>query len=130
MSKPIIRSYSDLLKEQERLRFELDVHKETLNNQVQAIKQKLAPVGTILGAIGSITAAGAASPLLKSGVGLVMDMFIKKRMFKNSGLITGLLGSFLLRNVAGKVVAGTAGVLLTKAFSMFKNRNKKEPKPV
>jgi len=129
MNKPIIRSYKDLLLEQERLRGQLQMQKEALNEQVQVIKEKLAPVGKILGVVGSITSATTKNPLLSGGVGLALDMLLKKRLFRKSGLVTGILGSFLLRNVASKVVAGTAGALLAKMFGKKEEKKAKETKP-
>lgn len=114
MSKPIIRSYDDLLLEKERLRTQLDTQKSELNGRIREVKEKLAPVGTILSAIGGITALGAGNPLLKTGVGFAVDMLLKKKLFKGSGLLKGLVGSFLVRNVATKILTGTAGVLLGK----------------
>jgi ribosomal protein L29 len=125
MNKPMINSYDDLLKEQERLRKQLNVQKAELNDRITIVKEKLAPVGTILSAVSGIAAMGAKNPLVTSGIGLAVDMFVKKRLFKNTGLITGILGSFLLRNVATKVVAGTAGVLVSK---LIKSLGKKSPK--
>ena len=124
MSKPIIRSYKDLQKEQERLRAELDLHKAALNEKVHAIKQKLAPVGAVLGAISGMAAASAKNPLISSGIGLAVDMLLKKKLFKKSGLITGILGGFLVRNVAGKVLTGAAGALIGKLLT-----KKKKPVP-
>jgi hypothetical protein len=126
MSKPIIRSYKDLLLEQERLRNQLQLQKQTLNEQVQAVKEKLAPIGKVLGIVSGIAAAGAKNPLISSGVGLAVDMFIKKRLFKKSGLITGLVSSFLLRGVASKVLAGAAGAVIGK---LFKKKDPKAPHP-
>ena len=125
MNKPIIRSYQDLLLEQERLRSQLQTQKHALNEQIQAVKEKLAPVGKILGAVSGIASATAKNPLLSSGIGLAVDMFIKKRLFKKSGLITGLLGSFLLRGAATKVIAGAAGALVGKLFKKAQSKNPK-----
>lgn len=127
MSKPVIKSYDDLLLEKERLRTQLNVQKNELNDRIRNVKEKLAPVGTILSAVGGITAMGASNPMLKTGVGFAVDMLLKKKLFKNSGLITGLIGSFLVRNVATKVVAGTAGMLLGKLAKKLVTR--KSPKP-
>jgi hypothetical protein len=120
MNKPIIRSYKDLQKEQERLRAELDMHKAAINEKVQAIKQKLAPVGTVLSAVSGIAAASIKNPLVTSGIGLAVDMLVKKRLFKKSGLVTGLLGGFLVRNVATKVLTGAAGMLIGKLLTKKK----------
>jgi len=127
MNKPVINSYEDLLQEQQRLRTQLNVQKAELNGRIRAVKEKLAPVGTILSAVGGIAALGAKNPMVTSGIGLAVDMFVKKRMFKNSGLITGILGSFLLRNVATKVVAGTAGVLIGKLIKKLATRKSQKP---
>jgi hypothetical protein len=124
MSKPIIRSYKDLQKEQERLRVELNMHKAAFNEKVQTIKQKLAPVGAVLGAVSGMAAASAKNPLISSGIGLAVDLLLKKRLFKKSGLLTGILGGFLVRNVAGKVLTGAAGALIGKLLT-----KKKKPVP-
>lgn len=127
MSKPIIRSYNDLLLEQERLRNKLQLQKQQLNDQVQVVKEKLAPVGKVLNAVSGFASATTKNPLLSSGIGLAVDMLIKKRLFRKSGLVTGLLGSFLLRGVATKVAAGAAGVLIGKLFQ--KKKDKAPPAP-
>jgi hypothetical protein len=127
MNKPVIRSYEDLLLEKERLRFQLNTQKTELNGRIQGLKEKLAPVATILSVIGGITAMSPKNPMVNTGVGIAVDMFLKKKLFKNSGLITGVLSSFLLRNVATKLVGGVAGALIGKAISKFVKR-KKTPK--
>ncbi|NII25866.1 hypothetical protein HB364_12275 [Pseudoflavitalea sp. X16] len=126
MNKPMIRTYDDLLQEKARLRIQLDAQKAELNGRIRDLKEKLAPVGSILSAIGGITAMGAANPVLKTGVGLAVDIFLKKKLFKNSGLITGLLGSFVVRNVATKVVGGAVGLLIGKLVKKLASR--KSPK--
>lgn len=126
MNKPVIRSYEDLLQEQERLRNQLNAQKAELNERIRNVKEKLAPVGTILSAVGGIAAMGSNNPVLKTGIGLAVDMFLKKRLFKGSGFITGILGSFLVRNIATKVAAGTAGVLIGKLLKKLATRKKTE----
>ncbi|MDF2190278.1 hypothetical protein [Paraflavitalea sp. CAU 1676] len=126
MSKPVINNYEDLIREQERLRKQLDVKKQELNGRIREVKEKLAPVGTILSAIGGITALGAKNPAIKTGIGLAVDMLVKKKLFKGSGLLTGLIGSFLVRNVATRVAAGAAGVIIGGLVKKFASR-KKEP---
>lgn len=119
MSKPVIKNYDDLLKEQERLRTQLQAKKTELNGRIRDVKEKLAPVGTIISAIGGITALGAKNPLVKTGVGFLVDMLVKKKMFKKSGLLGGLVGSFLMRNVATRLAAGAAGVVLGGLVKKF-----------
>lgn len=123
----MIRTYDDLLLEKARLRAQLDAKKAELNGRITHLKEKLAPVGAILSAIGGITAMGAANPVLKTGVGLAVDMFLKKKLFKKSGLITGLVGSFLVRNVATKVVGGAAGLLIGKLLKKLAGRKSHKP---
>lgn len=128
MNKPVIKNYEDLLQEQERLRMQLQAKKTELNGRIRDVKEKLAPVGTIISAIGGITALGRNNPALKTGIGLAVDMFLKKKVFKKTGLLGGLVGSFLLRNVATRVAAGAAGVVLggmVKKFAGRKARKKK-----
>lgn len=127
MNKPLIKSYDDLLQEQDRLRKQLNVQKTELNGRIREVKEKLAPVGTILSAIGGISAFTAKNPMVKSGIGLAVDMFVKKRLFRKSGLVTGILGSFLLRNVATKVVAGAAGVLISTLVKKLAGRKSRKP---
>lgn len=127
----MIRTYEDLLQEKARLSKQLDAQKAELNGRIRHLKEKLAPVGTILSAIGGITAMGAANPVLKTGVGLAVDVLLKKKLFKKSGLVTGLLGSFLVRNVATKIVGGAAGVLIGKLVKkLARRKSHKPPGPV
>ncbi len=128
----MIKNYDDLLKEQERLRGQLQAKKTELNGRIREVKEKLAPVGTIISAIGGITALGAKNPAIKTGVGLVVDLLLKKKLFKGTGLVGGLVSSFLLRNVVGKVAAGAAGVVLgglVKKFASKKSGKSPAPTP-
>lgn len=127
MNKPVIRSYEDLLQEQDRLRKQLNAQKTELNGRIRDVKEKLAPVGTIISAIGGISAFGAKNPMIKSGIGLAVDMLVKGRLFKKSGLVTGILGSFLVRNVATKVAAGAAGVLISTLIKKLASRKSQRP---
>lgn len=130
MNKPVIRTYEDLLQEKERLRNQLQVKKTELDGRINTLKEKLAPVGTILSAIGGITALGTKNPMVKSGIGLAVDLLLKKKLFQKSGLLTGILGSFLVRNVATKVVAGTAGVIIGNLVKKWAARKSgKAPMP-
>lgn len=130
MNKPVIRSYEELLQEKERLRTQLQAKKTELNGRITTLKGKLAPVGTILSAIGGITALGASNPMVKSGIGLAVDLFLKKKLFQKSGLLTGILGSFLIRNVATKLLAGTAGVVIGNLIKKWAARkSRKDPMP-
>lgn len=129
MSKPVIRTYDELLAEKKRLRTQLQTQKAELNGRVTNLKEKLAPIGAIISAIGGIKALGAKSPLVKTGAGLAVDLLLKKRLFKKSGLVTGLVGSFLIRNVATKLLAGTAGVVAAKLIKKFITDKKKKPTP-
>ncbi|AXY78366.1 hypothetical protein D3H65_32175 [Paraflavitalea soli] len=127
MNKPVIKSYEDLLQEQDRLRKQLNTQKAELNGRIREVKEKLAPVGTIISAIGGISAMGAKNPMIKSGIGLAVDMFLKGRLFRKSGLVTGILGSFLVRNVATKVAAGAAGALIGTLIKKFTHRKPGKP---
>lgn len=129
MSKPVIKSYDDLLLEKERLQAQLKVKQTELNERIGVLKDKLAPVGTILSALSGITAFGAKNPMVKTGVGLAVDMLLKKKLFKKSGILTGLIGSFLVRNVATKLMAGTAGMLLGKLAQKLATRKTPKPAP-
>ena len=130
MNKPVIKSYEDLMQEQDRLRKQLNVQKTELNGRIRDVKEKLAPVGTIISAIGGISAFGAKNPMIKSGIGLAVDMFLKGRLFKKSGLVTGILGGFLVRNVATKVAAGAAGALISTLIKKLASRkSQKAAKP-
>ena len=130
MNKPVIRSYEDLMLEKERLRIQLYTQRTELNGRIQDLKEKLAPVGTILSVVGGITALSAKNPMVNTGVGLAVDMLLKKKLFKNSGLITGVLSSFLLRNVATRVVGGVAGALIARVVKSFvKSKEAKAAKP-
>lgn len=132
MSKPVIKNYEDLLQEQERLRKQLEAKKTELNGRIRDVKEKLAPVGTVISAIGGITALSARNPALKTGIGFAVDMLLKKKVFKKTGILGGLVGSLLLRNVATRVAAGAAGVVLgglVKKFATRKARKERSPKP-
>ncbi|HLO81254.1 MAG TPA: hypothetical protein VK166_09855 [Chitinophagaceae bacterium] len=92
-----IVSYKDLLEEEERLTEEFNRHKARVAEDINIIKLKLQPAGQALNFMGRMASGPLQSGLVSKGANLAIDLLSKKYLFRGSGLLMTLAGSFLVK---------------------------------
>lgn len=110
-NKPAIRSYDDLLLEEETLRRQLSLQQATVSEQWGVVKQQFAPAAKLISGVGKITSGGGKG-LLKAGLNIGL------------GLLFNKTGAPVIRSMATGYVAEKAVGFLT---GLFKRKKKVPP---
>ena len=124
MTKPVIRTYDDLLKEKTRLKALLQAQKELIREDVEDIKEELKPIKSAIGVIGKFTTRDKSNPLLTSATETVVDLLVKKLVLARSGWLTKLVVPFLMKNVSSHLVNDNQGAIFSKLFSLFSKKKR------
>jgi uncharacterized membrane protein len=110
-----IRSYDDLLAEQERLRSQLKVQKEQIREDVIEIKEEFKPLMSLVRVLGKFTSRETRNEaLVTTGSSLAIDLIVKK--FLSGNILTRLFLPSMLKNVSSHVIYNNLGPFLGKLF--------------
>ena len=110
-----IRSYNDLLEEQERLRSQLKVQKEQIREDLTEIKEEFKPVLKLVRIVGKFTNSETRnSALVTTGSSLAVDLLAKK--FLAGNLLTRLFLPPMLKNVSSHMLYNNVVPFLSKLF--------------
>lgn len=112
-----IRTYDDLLREKQRLTALLQAQKELVRQDVQSIKQELAPVKKAIEWVGRLTTRDRNNVLLTGASDFLVDVIIKKGLLGRAGWITRIAIPFVAKNLSSHLLAGYKDVLLAKLAS-------------
>lgn len=112
-----IRTYDDLLREKQRLTALLQAQKELVRQDVQSIKQELAPVKKAIEWVGRLTTRDRNNVLLTGASDFLVDVIIKKGLLGRAGWITRIAIPFVAKNLSSHLLAGYKDVLLDKLTS-------------
>jgi len=101
-----IRTYNDLLLEEQRLTILANWHKDQLKADVQDIKAHLAPVARIASFVGRIAAPAKKYPLLGAGIGVGASLLAEKALARLRPVrwLAGLAGNLFQRLTVKKSV--------------------------
>lgn len=124
-----IRTYEDLLVEKARLTSLLSAQKELVRQDINEIKQELAPVRSAIAMIGKITTRENRYGLLTIAADSVIDLVVKKMLLYKAGWFTKLAVPFFMKNFSSHVIADNKDKIISKLASWFskKNADGKEP---
>jgi hypothetical protein len=95
-----INTYKDLLEEEQRLTMKLKRERTAIASGLYQIKSKFAPASALLGSVSNVLGNREKPSLVAQGVDMVIDVVTKKYLFKSSGWIMTLLGSYAVRGVS------------------------------
>jgi hypothetical protein len=119
-----ITTYDELLREKQRLQLQLEVHKSAVKMHVDEIKKKLNPVKNVIRFFSNFTSAPAANTLVGTGLGLSLELLIRKIFFSKTGWLTRMVGPILLKNFSANMLKKNKNVLIKKVKSIFHTNGK------
>lgn len=127
MTKPI-RTYEDLLEEKARLKLLLSAQKELIRQDINELKQELAPVKSAISMVGKFATKDNRSWLLTTAADTIIDLVVKRMVLSKAGFITKLAVPFFMKNFSSHVIADNKDKIISKLASWFgkKNANGKE----
>ena len=119
-----ITTYEELIREKQRLELQLEVHKSAVKMHVTELKKKLNPVKNVIRFFSNFSAPVASNSLVGAGVGLSVEMLIRKLFFAKTGWITRMIGPILLKNLSANMLAKNKNVLIKRVKALFHSNGK------
>ena len=128
MTKPI-RTYEDLLEEKARLKLLLSAQKELVRQDINQLKQELAPVRSAISMVGKFATKDNRSWILTTAADTIIDLVVKRMLLSKAGFFTKLAVPFFMKNFSSHIIADNKDKIISKLSSWFgkKNPNGKEP---
>src|SRR5688572_10037023 len=93
-----IRTYEDLEAEEKRLQALLYSHKENIKDSFALVKQGLNPFRKAANTVKKLFSRDRSNPLMSVGVGLGVDVLLRRFLLAKSGWLTKIVLPFLIRN--------------------------------
>ncbi len=121
-----ITTYEELLREKERLELQLEVHKYAVRVHVDHIKRKLNPLRNVIHFFSNFTAPAVSNTLVGTGVGLSLELLLRKLFFSKTGWVTKMVGPILLKNFSANMLKKNKDVLVKKVRSFFHTNGKQD----
>jgi hypothetical protein len=120
-----INSYEELLREQQRLKALLQTQKQIIRQDINEIKEELAPVKSVISFVGKLTTKGSGNPLLSGAAGTIIDLVIRKLVLARAGWITKLVVPFLVKNYSSHIIDDNEKSIFKTLLSWLPKRKKK-----
>src|SRR4030095_4276532 len=119
-----IRTYKDLLKEEERLTALLSAQKELLQYDLKLLKEQARPTLHAFGLIGKLFTKDRSAGLIGVGTNTLIELVVGRGLLKKADWVTKFMVPFFLKNATSHVIASTKkSTWLKKALSLFKKNN-------
>jgi hypothetical protein len=93
-----IKTYEDLEAEEKRLQALLYSHRENIKDSFVAVKQGLNPFKQAANTVRKLFSRDKSNPLMTVGVGLGVDVLLKRFLLAKSGWLTKIVIPFFVRN--------------------------------
>ena len=117
-----IRTYEDLEAEEKRLQALLYSHKENIKDSFAAVKQGLNPFEQTANTIRKLFSRDRSNPLLLAGVGLGVDVLLRRFVLTKSGWLTKIVIPFFIKNYSTHFINEyKTNKFLQKIGSFFKS---------
>lgn len=100
-----ISNYADLLREEEELKLQLQLHKDQIRMDIKEIKEELQPATHALTFVGKLFKKDRSNPIMSGGAGMVIDLIVKKLILSRAGWITRIMVPFFLKNYSSHLLS-------------------------
>lgn len=122
MTKPI-RTYEDLLEEKARLKLLLSAQKELVRQDINQLKQELAPVKSAISVVSKFTTKDYRSWILTTAADTIIDLVVKRMLLSKAGFFTKLVVPFFMKNFSSHIIADNKDKIISMLFSLFGKKN-------
>jgi hypothetical protein len=122
-----IRTYEDLLQEEQRLIQQLKGHEVLIREDLVSVRKHLAPVTRVFNNVGKAFTRDNRSPLINFGLEMGIDVFIRRFLLAKAGWFTKIVVPYLLKNYSSHIIGHEKRVkMVQKIQGLFA---KLRPKP-
>jgi hypothetical protein len=127
MNRPKIKTYEDLLQEEQRLFLQLKTQEELIKQDFAGIKEGMKPVNNVLTVIKNISTRDRTGPLINFGLDFGIDLVVRKFLLAKAGWFTKIVIPFLIKNYSSHLITEDKRIKLVKKIQNI--LNKVRPKP-
>ena len=136
MNKRVIKTYEDLLQEEQRLTTQLASYKELIRDDVTALKAGLNPIKRAAATVKNLFTFGDNGPLVNFGLKFGTDVFLRRILLGRANWIAKVVVPYVIKNYAShliteeqrKTIVKTVSNLLSKVM-MKKKKERFETAP-
>lgn len=126
-----IKTYEDLLQEEQRLTTQLASYKGVIQDDIAGLKASLNPVKRVASTVKNLFTFGDNGPLLNFGLKFGTDIFLRKLLLGRASWIAKVVVPYLIKNYASHLITEdqrkAVAKSLSKLFSKVLMKKKKEP---
>lgn len=126
--KAKLETVEDLRAERARLKNQLQLSRIQMRKNLTAIRTEINPVRQAAGALSDLLTTPQKG-LLNVGVGIGVDIILKKGLLARAGWLPRLVVPFIVRNVAANLIQKNKASLLENALIWVKKKTQKPIKP-
>src|SRR4051812_15868767 len=100
-----IRTYDDLLQEEQRLQARIKSHESLIRQDLIAVGESLKPVGKVYNFIKKVATRDHTGPLANFGIDFGIDMLVRKLILARAGWFTKILVPYVLKNYSSHIIS-------------------------
>jgi len=126
-----IKTYDDLLQEEQRLTAQMHSYKELVKQDISSIKEGLNPIKRSAKMVKNLFSREDKGPLLNFGLNLGMDVVLRRMLLGRAGWVAKVMVPYLVKNYASHLITEdqrkAVGKTVSKFISKILMKKKKEP---
>jgi hypothetical protein len=126
-----IRTYDDLVMEQQRLASLLKTQESTIKVDIAGVKEGLKPLGKAVDVVNKMATRDNTAPVLNFGMEMGIDLLIRRVILARAGWFTKIVIPFLVKNYSSHLIGEEKRELLIQKVKGFfkKIRPQAAPQP-
>ena len=114
-----IKTYEDLLQEEQRLTVQMHSYKDLIKEDIAGLKQGLNPVKRGAKMVKGLFSRGDNGQLLNFGLNFGMDVVLRRMLLARAGWVTKVMVPYLVKNYASHLVTEEQRKAVGKSVSKF-----------
>lgn len=119
MNKKRIRTYEDLVEEQQRLISVLKTQEQIVRVDIAGVKQGLQPFGKALQVVNKLATRDNTAPVMNFGLEMGIDLLIRKVLLARAGWFTKIVIPFLVKNYSSHIIGEDKRLALIQKVKGF-----------
>ncbi|MBL7736967.1 MAG: hypothetical protein JNL51_16030 [Chitinophagaceae bacterium] len=125
-----IKTYDDLLKEKERLKEQLRLQRQHIEDNWGALKTELEPVRNTFNLVGKMTRGDTSNPLINIGLGMASDLLLRKLLLGKAGWLLKAGIPLLVKNYSSHLIADKGKSLVKTIARLLRKKSHRESEPI
>jgi hypothetical protein len=114
-----IRTYEDLLKEQQRLLDVIKTQEELIRKDIAGVKEGLKPFNKVAQQIHKMATRDNTAPLMNFGIEFGVDLLLRKLILAKAGWFTKIVIPFLVKNYSSHIIGEEKRLALIQKVRSF-----------